>query len=116
MKPFKLIMAVIAVLLFSNFLFAGNPKTSGEDNLADLLIAKMGNDVVLTDSQKVVVKKKLKKYIVKMQNAHALSKNDEKFTQKKQATDEYQFSLDSILTPSQREQLNIKIKERENTK
>ena len=117
MKKFKLITAVIAVLVYTNLLFAGNPKTSGsEDNLANLLIEKMGKDVVLTDSQKLVIKTKLKTYIIKMQNAHALTKNDERFSKKEQASNEYQSSLDSILTPTQSQQLQLKIKERENVK
>lgn len=115
MKTFKFMTAFIAILLFSNLLFAGNPKDK-EGDLADLLIIKMGKDVTLTDSQKVVVKEKLKKYIVKMQNAHALANNDNRVTTKKQATNDYQLSLDSILTSSQREQLKIKIKEREDAK
>jgi hypothetical protein len=102
MKTHKLMVAAIAISLFTNLLFAGNPITpSSEDNLADMLIEKMGKDVTLTDSQIVVVKQKLKKYIVKMQNAHALSNNDEKITKKTQATNEYQLSLDSILTATQ---------------
>lgn len=117
MKKLKFLVTVSAVLLFSNLLFAGNPKTSGsEDNLADLLIEKMGKDVILTDSQKLVVKAKLKTYIVKMQNAHALSNSDEKKSKKNQASLEYQSSLDSILTPSQNKQLKLKINERENAK
>ncbi|MDD4991755.1 MAG: hypothetical protein PHR83_05920 [Paludibacter sp.] len=117
MKTLKLITAVIAILFLSNLTYAGSPKvTSPEDNLADLLIEKMGKDVTLTDSQKVVVKQKLTKYIVKVQNAHALSNSNEKFTKKAQASNEYQLSLDSILTNTQREQLNIKIKEREEAK
>ena len=117
MKTLKLTTAIIAIFLFSNLLFAGNPKTSGsEDNLADQLIEKMDKDVTLTNSQKVVLKQKLKKYILKMQNAHALKNNDEKLAQKKQASNEYQLSLDSVLSTTQREQLKIKIKEREDAK
>jgi len=117
MKTSKLTTAIIAIFLFSNLLFAGNPKTSGaEDNLADMLIEKMGKDVTLTDSQKVVVKQKLKKYIVKMQNAHVLNNNDEKLAQKKQVANEYQLSLDSILTPTQHQQLQLKNKDREDAK
>jgi len=117
MKKIKFLVAVIAVLLFSNLLFAGNPKTSGSEyNLADLLIEKMGKDIILTDSQKLVVKAKLKTYIVKMKNAHALTNGDERLSKKEQASNEYQSSLDSILTPAQNQQLKIKITERENVK
>jgi len=117
MKTPKLITAIIAIFLFSNLLFAGDPNTTNsDDKLADLLITKMEKDVILTDSQKLVVKQKLKIYIVKMQNAHALSNQDEIFSKKSLATNEYQSSLDSILTPSQNQQLNLKFKERENAK
>jgi len=117
MKTLKLITSVIAILFLSNLVYAGNPKVSSpEDNLADQLIEKMGKDVTLSDSQKVVVKQKLKKYIVKVQNAHALSNNDEKITKKTLASNEYQLSLDSILTPSQSQQLKLKSEERANGK
>lgn len=116
MKTPKLIMACMAIVLCTNFLFAGNPKNDATDNLATLLIEKLGKDIVLTDSQKVKVKQNLKVYIVKMQNAHALSNNSEKFTLKKQAGTDYQTSLDSLLTSDQKDQLNAKIKERENAK
>ena len=107
----------VAFFMFSNLLFAGNPKiSSAEDNLADLLIDKMGKDVILTDSQKIVVKAKLKIYIVKIQNAHALINKEENFSKKNQASIEYQSSLDSILTPSQNQQLHLKVMERENAK
>ncbi|HLP04164.1 MAG TPA: hypothetical protein VK152_01925 [Paludibacter sp.] len=109
--------AAVAILASSSLLLAGNPKTSGsQDNLADIMIEKMGKDVVLTDSQKMAAKQKLKKYIAKMQDAHALGNNDEKLSRKKQASDEYQLSLDSILTPAQNEQLRQRTKERENAK
>jgi len=106
----------MAVFLCSNLIYAAKPLNSNDDNLADLLIEKMGKDVVLTDSQKLVVKQKLKTYIVKMKNAQTLSNGDEKFSNKKQANNEYQSSLDSILTSDQKLQLNVKIKERENAK
>ena len=117
MKKLKFLLVSAAFFMFFNLLFAENPKTSGtEDNLAIMLIEKMGKDVVLTDSQKLVIKTKLKTYIIKMQNAHALTKNDERFSKKEQANNEYQSSLDSILTPSQNQQLHLKITERENVK
>jgi len=117
MKKLKFWIASVAFFMFSNLLFAGNPKiSSAEDNLADLLIDKMGKDVILTDSQKIVVKAKLKIYIVKIQNAHALINKEENFSKKNQASIEYQSSLDSILTPSQNQQLHLKVMERENAK
>lgn len=117
MKTFNLMTAIIAIFLFSNLLFAANPKAAlSDDKLADLLIAKMGKEVALTDSQKLVMKKKIKTHIIKMQNAHALGNEDEKNSKKNQETSQYQSSLDSILTPSQNQQLKLKAKEREQSK
>ncbi|HET7733711.1 MAG TPA: hypothetical protein VFK73_07715 [Paludibacter sp.] len=117
MKTSKLIVAVSAILLFTNLLFAANPQTPDkEDKLADLLIEKMGKDVTLNDSQKISVRQKLKIYILKMQNANEQTNSVDKFALKNQATVDYQLSLDSILTPIQREQLETKIKERTNAK
>lgn len=115
MKKLKLIMAAIAISVSINLLFAGNPQ-DGNDNLANLLIDKMSKDIILSDSQKVIVKKKIKTFIVKMQNAHTLSNNSEKYALKKQAELDYQFSLDSVLTGAQREQMKVKMLERENNK
>jgi len=115
MKRLKYLAAVIAAFVCLNFVFAVNPNDK-VGVLADLLIEKLGNDIALTDSQKILVKQKLNVLIVKTQNADVLSDDQEKFSLKNQAATEYQTSLDSILTTEQNMQLKLKIKDRENAK
>jgi len=108
MKTPKLIKATIAILLFSNLLFSANP-----ENIAGNMIAKISKDIVLTDSQKVVIQTKANEFVIKMQSANLLTNEEAKFASKKQASNEYKAILDSLLTNEQRKQLQIKIKIRE---
>ena len=107
MKKVKLLTALIAVLLFSNLVFAGNPEI-----LASKMVEKLNNDVQLTDSQKVVLQLKAKEFAVKIRNANSQSNNADKSTSKKQANLEYKTSLDSVLTNDQKTKLNTRITER----
>jgi len=107
MKKLKLVTAIIAIFLISNLLFAGNP-----ENIAVKMIEKLSNDVILTDSQRVVIQTKADEYVLKMQNVNLITNIEEQFALRKQISKEYDASLDSLLTIEQREQLMIKIKER----
>ena len=113
MKTPKLIMAIIAILLFSNLLFAADPLNGNADNLANVLTEKLSKDVQLTDSQKTIVKAKVIEFIARMESADKKSTDSEKFNAKKQASDEYESKLDSILTLEQKTQLKLKSTERE---
>ena len=100
--------------VLGNLLFSANPKAVlSDDKLADVMIEKMGKDVVLTDSQKLVMKKRYKKYISNVQNANGVNNTEEKKIRKKRETIQFESSFDSILTPSQNQQLKLKAKERE---
>jgi len=79
-----------------------------------MLVTKLNKDVTLTDSQQVIIKRNVSKFIVKMQNANTETNPEKKLSIKKAASEEYKAVLDSILTTNQREQLKIKIKAREN--
>ena len=103
MKKVKLIMALGAVLVFSNLVFAGNP-----NNLATKMITKLSNDIALTDSQRVVIQAKANEFAVKMQNANSLTNADAKTTTKKQALSDYKTFLENVLTSDQKQQLMIK--------
>jgi len=107
MKKLKLMTALIAVLLFSDLVFAGNP-----ENLANKKIGLLSRDIALTDSQKVVLQAKIKIFAVKMQNANALSSVEAKRSALNKAGQEYKAVLDSILTPEQKIQLTAKRNER----
>jgi len=115
MKTLKFIAAIIAVITVSNLILAVNPKNGKDDNLAELVIGKLNNDVQLTDSQKIILKERFNAFVSKMDNADKKSTEKDKFNSKKQASDEYEIVLDSILSTNQKEQLSIKIAEREKT-
>ena len=107
MKTLKLIMAFIAILFFTNLLFAGNP-----ENFATKKVAKLCKDIVLTDSQKVIIQAKAKVFAIKVQNASSLTNNTEKTSILNQAGQEYKTALDSVLTTEQKTQLVTKRNER----
>lgn len=112
MKKFKLMTAVVAILLFSNFIFAGNPVKYNADKLANLMVDKLSKDIVLTDNQKVTILAKAKEFVEKRQNSNALSNETNKTASKKQAIQDYKSILDSILTVDQKNQLSIKLMDR----
>ena len=106
-------MAVLAAFVCLNLVFAVNPEKGKNDDLANLVIEKLNKDVQLTDSQKIILKEKFNAFVGKMENANKKSTENDKFNSKKTASDEYEMVLDSILTTNQKEQLNIKVAERE---
>jgi len=107
MKKLKLITALIAVLFFSNVIFAGNP-----ENLATKMVIKLGNDIVLTDSQKVIIQAKAKEFLVKRQSSNLLTNKTDLSTGKKLAYEQYKATLDTVLTIEQKTQLITKRNER----
>ncbi|MDO9152796.1 MAG: hypothetical protein Q7U47_03655 [Paludibacter sp.] len=108
-RNFFFVLAVIFVSMFHTY--ATKPQNTKEE-LAEMYIEKMNKDVALTDSQKVEIKKRFIKYVTKIENAHSKSDKSEAIKSKKISTDEYQMSLDSILTNNQRETINQKNGER----
>ncbi len=108
-RSFLFILAVISASIV--YTYATKPQST-KDELAEMYITKMSNDVVLTDSQKVEIKKRFIKYVTKIENAHVKSDKKEAFKEKQISTDEYQMSLDSILTANQRETIIQKNGER----
>jgi uncharacterized membrane protein YbjE (DUF340 family) len=107
MKTPKLMTALIAILLFTNLLFAGNP-----ENIVTKKVAKLCEDIVLTDSQKVIILAKANMFATKMQSASSLTKDTEKNSILNQAGQEYKTALDSVLTIEQKTQLVTKRNER----
>jgi hypothetical protein len=114
MNKLKLISAVILAFIGLNLVFAGQPLTT-TDNLANILIEKLNVDVQLTDSQKTIILKRLQKQITKVVEADKLNDSGQKRNNKKIANEEYQNFLDSILTISQRAQMDQKYESRKNT-
>jgi Spy/CpxP family protein refolding chaperone len=112
MKTPKLISALIAIFLFSNLLFAGNPVKGNPDNIASKMVEKLSKDVTLTDAQKTALQTKAKEFAAKRQQANALTNEADKLAIKKKASDEYKAAIDSICTPEQRAQITQKKEDR----
>ncbi len=113
MKRLKLITAVVAAFVCLNFVFAVNPKKETTENLATMLVDKLGIDVQLTDSQKIVIKECTKRYIINMESADSISSSESKFKSKEKISQDYVASIDSLLTTNQKSKLKTKNSERE---
>jgi hypothetical protein len=111
MKKFNLILAVVAVLMFTNLTFGANPKKNA-NQIATVMIEKMSADIVLTDSQKVAIKATALELATKVQNANSKSDKTERKTLKKQAFQTFNAVLDSTLTSDQKNLLKTKANER----
>jgi len=96
MKTPKVLTAIIAILLFSNFLFAGSP-----ENTKSYMVEKLCKDIVLTDSQKVIIEAKADIFDAILQSGVPTKDNNDLI----QAFRGYKAALDSLLTGAQKEQL-----------
>jgi hypothetical protein len=94
-------------------MYAEKPLIENPENIATIMIEKLGYDVQLSDSQKMIIKLKAKEFVVKMKTGNSVSNEKDKFSYKKQASNQYHAALDSILTDNQKEQIKLKIAERE---
>jgi hypothetical protein len=112
MKTPKLIMALIAIFLFSNLLFAGNPNTETPDDISNNMVEFVHGDVTLTPTQKQTLKKKAKEYAEKLQQARAMDDKDASYAFMKTVSENYQAAMDSILTTDQKVAKDKKFKER----
>lgn len=98
-------MACIAIVLFTNFLVAENPKNNATGK-ADAMVAKLNKNVILTDSQKVYILKKATDFVTKVQHANTQTDVKEKYNLKEQAFYTYRALLDSVLTKEQKSKLS----------
>lgn len=113
MKKLKLITAAVAVLVLSNFVYAGNPtKKDYTLNLADNMVKHLCKDINLTDSQKLVIQTFAKEYETKLRNINQVENSESKKTINKQIVLEYRSGLDNILTKEQIDTLRTKRIER----
>lgn len=78
-----------------------------------MLVDKLGIDVQLTDSQKIVIKECTKRYIINMESADSISSSESKFKSKEKISQDYVASIDSLLTTNQKSKLKTKNSERE---
>ena len=112
MKTTKFILALIAISFSVNILFAGNPKKGENDKLANDMLSKLCKDIVLTDSQKIVIVQKLNNFLQNRQDANVKSNDKEKAQYKKESYEMYKIALDSLLTNEQKITLENKRIER----
>jgi len=94
--------AIIAVLMFSNLLFAGNPNTETSDDISNNMVEFVHNDVKLTPDQKGTLKKKAKEYADKLMQARAMSDKEASYVFMKTVSETYEAAMDSILTTDQK--------------
>lgn len=116
MKKLKLIMAVVAAFVCLNLLYGTNPKNKDFTiNLADNMVKSLCRDIVLTDSQKIIIQTSAKEYEGKMKNLKSNANSESKKLNNKQAILNYRAKLNSILTPEQIDTLKMKRIERSMT-
>lgn len=116
MKKLKFIVAVVLAIVCMNFAGAVNPSKESNEKLANILVEKLNADVQLTDSQKIVLKVKVKEFITSMESVDAKGTPQEKITAKQIIADTYEASVDSILSVDQKARLKEKITQRKNAK
>ena len=104
MRALSLKIAIVAILFFSNFLFAGSP-----EKYATKTVSKIDSEVKLTANQKVLIKRKAMEFGERLQEANTISDKKEAMYYIEYYSNEYNAGLDSILTADQ-------ISKRENKK
>jgi hypothetical protein len=109
MKQLQLIAACIIIMLFPTFIRAEKPIKA---NLVANIIDKLDIDVKLNKKQKDILKSRVNIYIAKMQSANTRTLDGEKFFYNKQASVEFEASVDSILSAPQKELRKAKQEER----
>ncbi|MEA4937001.1 MAG: hypothetical protein VB102_10210 [Paludibacter sp.] len=113
MKAKKIIITACVVILCAELLFAQKPTDKGnKTNLEDLIVSKLNADVQLTDSQKKIIKERAKAFVSKSNAVSSKATAKENFDIKKQASEEYEIFLDSILTGEQKGQKAFKMQQR----
>jgi len=110
MKQLKFLMALIAILLFSNLVFAVKPLTGDATDFAKNKVKQLNKMVALTDSQKIKIEKIAREFGMKILNKDSITYQS--FSP--QYKNEYKMAIDSILTSDQKAQLAQKQLERKN--
>jgi len=72
------------------------------DEITTPILNALDNDVTLTSTQKVSLKKKSEEYAAKLVKARTMSNKEDSYAFMKTVTDEYQAALDNLLTPDQK--------------
>ena len=99
MKTTKFSITVCAIILGAGLLFAKKPITGNPNQITNRIVAQIHEDVVLTDSQQVKMKALVKDYIAQINNADD--------SQIRSISLKHRADMDSLLTPTQRDQQKI---------
>lgn len=109
MKQLKLTTVALATFVCLNFVFAEKPEKETTENLSTILVDKLGKDVQLTNIQEVILKEYIKGYIIQMEKSDSKTNFNDKISSKELTSRIYEAFIDSILTPDQKTQREIKI-------
>ncbi|OJV37527.1 MAG: hypothetical protein BGO29_03540 [Bacteroidales bacterium 36-12] len=114
MKTSTKICVILTLMLLFICSTVFSQKTSSADvsSIATGIVERLDSDVVLTDSQKVVILEHAKTLAVKSQNTRSMANTDAVLLQRKSDVQEYKKALDAILTDEQKEALIKKRDER----
>ena len=116
MKTTRLLLAILAIVLFSNIIKAGNPKNVENEKLSNDMLSKLSKDIVLTDSQKTAIALKMNDFLLKRQVANGKNSDMEKAKYRNESYSEYKSALDSLLSTDQKMTLKTKKDERKHNK
>jgi hypothetical protein len=108
MKTTKFSITVCAIILGVGLLFAEKPTNVNVSDFAKSKLKQLSVDIVLTDSQKILINKKAVEFGTKITKMDSLTY----MVFMPQANQEYKMALDSILTNDQKTQLIQKRKAR----
>jgi|GEM_PF-1961598 hypothetical protein len=112
MKTPQIVITLIIMLFTSNILNADNRDKGFKENPTDLMVEKIGNDVVLTRDQKNKISQKIEIYRKKVLEANKIQNREDLIAAKKDIFKDYSMAIDSILTNDQKIQRAAKQNER----
>lgn len=122
MKTKVLILAILSSIVVSSFVYGqnnndkkNNDKNNNKKQTTSLIIEKLSADVNLTDSQKIAIESRLLLLFTQAEDADKKTNKKESIEQKIAANASYEQFVDSILTQSQKQIFDTKIKSK-NTK
>lgn len=122
MKTKVLILAILSSIVVSSFVYGqnnndkkNNDKNNNKKQTTSLIIEKLSADVNLTDSQKIAIESRLLLLFTQAEDADKKTNKKESIEQKIAANEAYEQFVDSILTQSQKQIFDTKIKSK-NTK
>lgn len=113
MKTTQKITGVFIFLLLSQVtLYAQKTQADDAGRIAEGIVERLDKDVILTDSQKVVILEHAKVFAVKSQSTQNLTNNDATRMQRRNHVQEYKAAINEVLTNEQKEMLAKKREER----